>query len=64
MSLIIRPYRLAGGIGFGPDGTLEGGACWRADGTVAALGGGRARPGIRFWPGRAPDKVEDTGQQD
>ena len=51
-------------IGFGPDGTLEGGACWRADGTVAALGGGRARPGIRFWPGRAPDKVEDTGQQD
>ncbi|OYX43966.1 MAG: gamma-glutamyltransferase [Rhodobacterales bacterium 32-67-9] len=45
-------------IGFGVDGTLEGGACWRADGTVAALGGGRARPGIRFWPGRAPEKAD------
>lgn len=42
-------------IAFHPDGMLEGAACWRADGTVAALGGGRARPGIRFWPGRAPD---------
>ncbi|MFP7570435.1 gamma-glutamyltransferase [Marivita sp. S2033] len=40
-----------------PDGTMEGAACWRADGTVAALGGGRARPGVRFWPDRAP---EDT----
>ncbi|MEP3275582.1 MAG: gamma-glutamyltransferase [Stappiaceae bacterium] len=36
------------------DGTMEGAACWRADGTVAALGGGRARPGVRFWPNRAP----------
>lgn len=36
------------------DGTIQGAACWRADGTVAALGGGRARPGVRFWPGRAP----------
>lgn len=42
-------------IAFHADGMLEGAACWRADGTVAALGGGRARPGIRFWPGRAPD---------
>ncbi len=42
-------------IAFAGDGTMEGAACWRADGTVAALGGGRARPGIRFWPGRAPD---------
>ena len=42
-------------IAFHDDGLLEGAACWRADGTVAALGGGRARPGIRFWPGRAPD---------
>ncbi|UMA66739.1 gamma-glutamyltransferase (plasmid) [Roseivivax marinus] len=41
-------------IGFAGDGMMEGAACWRADGTVAALGGGRARPGIRFWPGRAP----------
>ena len=43
-------------IGMSTDGTMEGAACWRADGTVAALGGGRARPGIRFWPGRAPDE--------
>ncbi|WP_108485164.1 gamma-glutamyltransferase [Oceaniglobus ichthyenteri] len=42
-------------IAFHHDGTMEGAACWRADGTVAALGGGRARPGIKFWPGRAPD---------
>ena len=47
-------------IGFDPDGTMEGAACWRADGTVAALGGGRARPGIRFWPGRAPDDDDAT----
>ncbi|MGR3570714.1 gamma-glutamyltransferase [Brevirhabdus sp.] len=48
-------------IGFGADGTLEGAACWRADGTVAALGGGRARPGIRFWPDRTPDPDPDRG---
>jgi gamma-glutamyltranspeptidase/glutathione hydrolase len=46
-------------IAFHPDGMLEGAACWRADGTVAALGGGRARPGIRFWPGRAPDAKDN-----
>jgi len=43
-------------IAFHEDGVMEGAACWRADGTVAALGGGRARPGIRFWPDRAPDE--------
>lgn len=42
-------------IAMAADGTIEGAACWRADGTVAALGGGRARHGVRFWPGRAPD---------
>lgn len=47
-------------IAFHPDGMLEGAACWRADGTVAALGGGRARPGIRFWPGRAPDAPDNN----
>ena len=44
-------------IGISSDGTMEGAACWRADGTVAALGGGRARTGVRFWPGQASDKV-------
>ena len=37
------------------DGTMQGAACWRADGTVAAIGGGLARPGVRFWPGKAPE---------
>lgn len=48
---------VAGGmscIAFHEDGTLEGAACWRADGTAVALGGGRARPGARFWPDAAP----------
>ncbi len=35
------------------DGGFEGAACWRADGTAIALGGGRARQGVRFWPERA-----------
>lgn len=38
------------------DGSMRGAACWRADGTVAALGGGPARPGVRFWPGRTPNE--------
>jgi hypothetical protein len=29
---------------------MEGAACWRADGTPIALGGGLARPGVRFRP--------------
>jgi len=31
-------------------GTLEGAACWRADGTPIGVSGGLARPGIRFRP--------------
>lgn len=38
------------GISFDEDGTTTGAACWRADGTVIALGGGLARPEVRFWP--------------
>ena len=41
------------------DGTMRGAACWRADGTVAAMGGGQARPGVRFWPGKVPDGKEE-----
>jgi gamma-glutamyltranspeptidase/glutathione hydrolase len=40
-------------IGFDPDGTLEGAACWRADGTAIGIGGGPARKGARFWPDAA-----------
>jgi len=46
---------VAGGMGaiaFEPDGGLTGASCWRADGTPIGIGGGYARPGIRFWPGR------------
>jgi len=41
-------------ISFGED-RLTGAACWRADGTAMGIGGGLARPGVRFWPDRAPD---------
>lgn len=47
-------------ISVADDGTMQGAACWRADGTVAALGGGHARPGVRFWPGRVPEGEERT----
>lgn len=42
---------VAGGmnaIQFHDDGSLTGAACWRADGSPVALGGGLARPGVRF----------------
>lgn len=32
------------------DGRWAGAACWRADGTAIALGGGNARAGVRFRP--------------
>lgn len=44
---------VAGGmcaVRFHEDGLLEGAACWRADGAPVGLGGGPARPGVRFWP--------------
>ncbi len=49
----VRVGNVAGGmsaIHFRDDGTMEGAACWRADGTPIALGGGLARPGVRFRP--------------
>ncbi len=35
-------------IAFEDDGSVTGAACWRADGTVSALGGGLAAEGISF----------------
>lgn len=35
-------------IQFHDDGSLTGAACWRADGAPVAMGGGLARPGVRF----------------
>ena len=40
-------------IAFHDDGSLEGAACWRADGTAIGIGGGLARAGARFWPDAA-----------
>jgi len=43
--------RIAGGmnaIAFRADGSLEGAACWRADGTPVGIAGGLARHGVRF----------------
>jgi gamma-glutamyltranspeptidase/glutathione hydrolase len=52
---VVPVAHVAGGMGaiaFQADGTLTGASCWRADGTPVGLGGGYARPGIRFWPDR------------
>lgn len=35
-------------IAFGTDGEMTGAACWRADGTVSAMGGGLAAAGVAF----------------
>ncbi|MFC7396295.1 gamma-glutamyltransferase [Chelatococcus sp. GCM10030263] len=48
---VTRVPRVAGGmnaIAFNPDGSMTGAACWRADGTAIGIGGGLARPGVRF----------------
>jgi gamma-glutamyltranspeptidase / glutathione hydrolase len=50
---VIEVPNVGGGMGairFGADGMMEGAACWRADGTPIGLGGGFARPGVRFRP--------------
>lgn len=50
---IERVRTIGGGLNaieFGPDGLMTGAACWRADGSVVALGGGLARAGVRFSP--------------
>jgi gamma-glutamyltranspeptidase/glutathione hydrolase len=48
-----RVPNVAGGlcaIRFEADGSMEGAACWRADGTPIGVGGGPARRGVRFLP--------------
>ena len=48
--VVVMPT-IAGGmnaIRFCDDGSLEGAACWRADGTPIAVAGGLARAGVRF----------------
>jgi gamma-glutamyltranspeptidase/glutathione hydrolase len=50
---VLRVPNVGGGmnaIQFHADGSLEGAACWRADGTPIGVGGGFARQGVRFLP--------------
>jgi gamma-glutamyltranspeptidase/glutathione hydrolase len=50
---VVAVPAVAGGmnaVAFNADGTLEGAACWRADGTPIGVSGGLARAGIRFRP--------------
>lgn len=49
-TIVVMPTVSGGmnGIQFHDDGSMTGAACWRADGAAAALGGGLARPGVRF----------------
>ncbi|MBP0446201.1 gamma-glutamyltransferase [Roseomonas sp. SSH11] len=50
---ILRVPTVGGGMGavaFGAEGMMTGAACWRADGTPVGIGGGLARPGVRFVP--------------
>jgi gamma-glutamyltranspeptidase/glutathione hydrolase len=48
----VKRVRTIGGgmnaVSFDSDGLMTGAAGWRADGSVAALGGGLARAGVRF----------------
>ena len=56
---IERVRTIGGGlnaIAFHEDGGMTGAACWRADGSAVALGGGLARAGVRFSPD-APAKA-------
>jgi gamma-glutamyltranspeptidase/glutathione hydrolase len=50
---VLRVPNVGGGmnaIAFHTDGSLEGAACWRADGTPIGVSGGMAREGVRFLP--------------
>lgn len=48
-------------IGFEQD-RLTGAACWRGDGTAMGIGGGLARPGVRFWPDKAPGEDDSEAK--
>ena len=50
----VTPVNAIGGgmniVRFEPGGIISGAACWRADGHAVGIGGGHARPGVRFRP--------------
>ncbi|MDP7261174.1 MAG: gamma-glutamyltransferase [Dehalococcoidia bacterium] len=67
----VTPVTAIGGgmniVRFEPGGTLSGAACWRADGHAVGIGGGFARPGVRFQPtvGSSDDHEDrNDGEQD
>jgi len=53
--IAVLPHVASGmnAIQFHDDGSMTGAACWRADGHAVGIGGGLARPGVRFWPDKA-----------
>jgi gamma-glutamyltranspeptidase/glutathione hydrolase len=53
--IVALPHVASGmnAIQFHADGSMTGAACWRADGAPVGIGGGNARPGVRFWPDKA-----------
>jgi gamma-glutamyltranspeptidase/glutathione hydrolase len=50
----VMPVEAIGGgmsiVRFEAGGTLSGAACWRADGHAVGIGGGFAKPGVKFRP--------------
>jgi gamma-glutamyltranspeptidase/glutathione hydrolase len=64
----VTPVTAIGGgmniVRFEPGGTLSGAACWRSDGHVVGIGGGFARPGVRFRPSVGDEEtVHDSGAE-
>jgi gamma-glutamyltranspeptidase/glutathione hydrolase len=62
----VTPVNTIGGgmniVRFEPGGAISGAACWRADGHAVGIGGGYARPGVRFRPlaGNEEIAADDT----
>ena len=64
----VTPVEAIGGgmsiVRFEAGGTLSGAACWRADGHAVGIGGGFAKPGVRFRPLAADSESEAQDQSD
>lgn len=57
---------VAGGmcaIEFNDDGSADGAACWRADGTPIGIGGGYSRPGTTFWADYEPVPADPNSER-
>lgn len=62
----VTPVTAVGGgmniVRFEPGGVISGAACWRADGHPVGIGGGFARPGVRFKPTVGTDDDEPVSE--